>query len=133
MIYEFNAHEMSTIRHAIDRVARDEVGPDVQQARLLRERLGKTIIIAKGLTLTGALHSQEAYEKLIAHAHHGFKHGHFTGSFTLDGGTYSFETYSQRVVEKEDYHNGHFYKMVPRIKYTFTISHGGWMGETDVD
>jgi hypothetical protein len=40
----FNAHEMTTIRYAIDRVARDETGPHVQMARLLRARLNMTTI-----------------------------------------------------------------------------------------
>lgn len=128
----FNAHEMSAIRAGIEYLAMLEFGPHVQQARQLRERFSLVVKKPDNVTIHGpAVKSQEAFDKLLAHAHHGFKHGHFKGSFGLDGGTYDFETYTERVCYKEDYHNGHFYTGVPRVKFTFTPwSTGGWLGET---
>lgn len=115
-----NAHEMSMIRYAVDRVARDEVGLHVQQARLLRERF-TVVEPPKGVTLhrDTRVHSQKALETLCAHAHHGFKYGHFTGEFSMDGGTYKFETYTDKECIEVDYHNGHSWKDVPRVKFAF--------------
>lgn len=127
----FNAHEMSTIRYVLQRQAREEFGPHVQQARLLSERLDKTFVVEKNVFLNGALTSQEAYDKLMAHARHGFKHGHFKGSFYLDGGRYDFETKHHWQTYKEDYHNGDFRCQVPFVEYSFTPSgNAGTLNET---
>jgi len=117
----FNAHQMTTIRFALDRVARDECGQHVQMARLLREQLTVELVVAPGIRYSdrGAVNSQKAFDTLVAHAHHGFKYGHFSGEFNMDNGTYKFQTSTEDVCIEENHHQGNSYKKVPHIKFTF--------------